>query len=187
MRTPSSFLLVLTTAAALGATVAACGGGVSPGDPGRGPGADGGATLDGSKPPPIGRKDGGPPNKRDAGADASPYVDPPCPNPPPPRNDFECDVGKQTGCDPGEGCYPYVRYPSGYCQPEEYGAICAPAGSGTQGETCASALECAGGFICVITGAGTSCARYCELGKVGACPEGLVCEPLDVSGMGVCN
>jgi hypothetical protein len=56
-----------------------------------------------------------------------------------------------------------------------------------QGETCSSALDCAGGFICVITGAGTSCAQYCDLGKTGGCPEGYVCEPLDVSGMGVCN
>jgi hypothetical protein len=182
---PALLLLFVTGSVAAG--LAACGGGVVGVEPGGAPSPDGGAAIDGA-PPPIGRSDGGrPPPRRDAGSDGNTYVEPPCPDPPPPRTSFECDVARQTGCQDGEACYPYVRYPSGYCQPEEYGSVCAPAGEKTQGEVCSSALECAGGYICVITGAGTSCAKYCDLGRVGACPEGYVCEPLDVSGMGVCN
>src|SRR5262245_31164157 len=126
-------LLLLVLCAAAGAHVA-CGGGLA-GDELVGGGPDGGPFIDGGGPP-IGRRDAGRIPKKDAGPDANTYVDPPCPNPPPPRTDFECDVASQSGCDPGEGCYPYVRYPGGYCEAEEYGALCYTAGTKTQGEVC---------------------------------------------------
>jgi hypothetical protein len=182
MRRPFLLLLLSSAAAAL---AVACGGSLAGGEiPGSTP--DGGTSADGGTNP-IGKRDAGRVPKKDAGSDGNTYVDPPCPNPPPPKSNFECDVATQSGCAPEEGCYPYVRYPGGYCEAEEYGSACYTAGDKKQGEVCNSVLECAGGFICVITGAGTSCAKYCELGKANACPEGLVCEPLDVSGMGVCN
>src|SRR5690242_13505453 len=72
----------------------------------------------------------------DAGKDAfDEYVDPGCPDHPPPLQNFLCDPNNQlnSGCLPGEGCYIYVQYPSEPCGQEEYGAFCAPAGFGVQG------------------------------------------------------
>ena len=110
------------------------------------------------------------------GADAGP--------PPPPLN--QCDpFGSPTGCDLGEGCYPYVQYPSGKCDKEQYGTYCAPAGSGKQGDPCGGEL-CAANHVCVITGVGTQCVQLCPLVGADNCPSGLFCVPIDVEGYGGC-
>ena len=115
------------------------------------------------------------------------YVDPGCPDagpPPPPLN--QCDpFGSPTGCDLGEGCYPYVQYPSGKCDKEQYGTYCAPAGSGKQGDPCGGEL-CAANHVCVITGVGTQCVQLCPLVGADNCPSGLFCVPIDVEGYGGC-
>ena len=134
------------------------------------------------------RRDGGRhPRPDDGGDDDADYVDPSCGDASvaPPTN--ECDARTQTGCALGEGCYPFVSYPSGPCEQEQYGTACAPAGSGRQGDTCGGIEECAPGYVCVITGAGTACTKLCDLGQPGSCPEGEVCEPIDVAGYATCN
>lgn len=125
----------------------------------------------------------------DAGKDAfDEYIDPGCPNNPPPIEDFQCNPDDQlnSGCFPGEGCYIYVSYPSEPCGQEIYGAFCAPAGFGVQGDPCGGGLDCAAGFACVVTGSGTQCVKLCPLQGNDNCPAGLVCEPIDVEGFGGC-
>jgi hypothetical protein len=113
------------------------------------------------------------------------YVDPLCPDAPPPPTRYACDpLGTPTGCRAGEGCFPWVQYPTIPCEYEVYGATCMTPGSGTQGTPCSG--SCATGFICVVSGAGNVCTRMCKLGVIGACPEGLVCESTDVPGIGAC-
>ena len=84
------------------------------------------------------------------------------------------------------GCYPFVEYPTGPCDTENYGTVCLAQGSSKQGEPCGSAGQCASGFVCVITGQGTQCVELCELGHPGQCPPGLFCLPIDVEGFGGC-
>jgi hypothetical protein len=125
----------------------------------------------------------------DAGKDAfDEYVDPGCPSNPPPIEDFSCNPHDQlnSGCFPGEGCYIYVQYPSEPCGQEIYGAFCAPAGFGVQGDPCGGGLDCAAGFVCVVTGSGNQCVKLCPLQGDDKCPPGLVCEPIDVEGFGGC-
>ncbi len=125
----------------------------------------------------------------DAGKDAfDEYIDPGCPDNPPPVENFTCDPNNQanSGCHSGEGCYIYVQYPTETCGQEEYGAFCAPAGIGTQGTACNGALDCSAGFACVVTGSGTQCVKLCPLQGNDDCPTGLVCEPIDVEGFGGC-
>jgi hypothetical protein len=78
-----------------------------------------------------------------------------------------------------------VQYPSGPCDFEQYGSVCAPVGSGKQGDQCGS-VNCAAGFVCVITGQGTECVQICELFGKDTCPNGLFCVPIDVEGIGGC-
>ncbi len=113
------------------------------------------------------------------------YVDPRCPDASAPPQLNECDVFTGNGCGPGEGCYPAVLPPDQKCQSEVYGSFCLPEGSGTQGADCGNKGSCASGFVCLITGADTQCARLCELGK-HACSQGFVCEPIDVPGYSAC-
>ena len=96
-----------------------------------------------------------------------------------------CDANAQTGCPSGQGCYPFVVPPSGPCGRETYGTACRPSGSGTQGEPC-SREGCAAGYICIVGSGGESCARLCDLTLSGQCARGLTCQPVDVSGFGVC-
>lgn len=150
-------------------------------DSGRRPRRDGGDT------PTPGRPDGGRP--RDAGKDADPneYTEPECPDRPPPEEQYECDPIQQQGCEPGDQCAPFVQYPGDTCEAETYGAFCVPAGTYTQGEACESQLDCAAGYICLITGAGTACGQACDLAAPSGCDNGLICVSTDVSGIGACN
>ncbi len=153
---------------------------------------------DGDEQPPIGRpgrdagrsdggRDGGrgrpDPNTPDARND---YVDPECGDIPPPIEMYDCDPIAQIGCMEDESCSPFVDYPSDPCSSEVYGAMCIPAGTLTQGESCSSQMDCAAGYICLITGAGTTCGRACDLEDQDACSDGLICVSTDVTGIGAC-
>ena len=120
----------------------------------------------------------------DAGWDG--WVDPGCPDaaPLPPQND--CDpFASDSGCQFGEGCYPWIDYPTEPCAQQQFGTICAPAGNGTQGDPCGGG-PCASGHSCVITGEGTQCVQLCALVGPDTCPPGLFCVPTDVEGYGGC-
>jgi hypothetical protein len=125
----------------------------------------------------------------DAGFD--PYPDPGCPDAalPPPLN--ECDAfAVASGCPDGQGCYPFVDHPAGTgCGAQTFGTICAPAGTGVQGDSCGSGrIDCASGFVCVIGAVpGKHCVELCHLDGSDACPHGLICGVLDVDGYGVCS
>lgn len=127
---------------------------------------------------------GGTGGKPDSGTGGT-YVDPGCPDAEPPEPYYECDVFGPNTCPPGDACYPYVQYPTGPCELEQYGAVCIPAGTGQQGEPC-GAGTCAAGLVCVITGQGTECVQICKLGGPNTCPKGLFCVPIDVEGIGGC-
>jgi hypothetical protein len=115
------------------------------------------------------------------------FVDPGCPDAPAPPPEYECDplAPPPGGCKSGQACFPYVVYPTEPCEHETYHAECFPAGSGKSGDPCSTAA-CAAGFACVVSGAGNICVKMCSPGKAGACPDGLVCEPTDVPGVGGC-
>jgi hypothetical protein len=114
------------------------------------------------------------------------FIDPGCPDAAPPPPDITCDVfAKPSDCPAGEACYPYVNYPSQKCDFETYGTLCAPAGTGTQGDPCL-AENCGAGFVCVLTGQGTECVELCDLVGQDNCPAGLFCLPIDVEGFGGC-
>lgn len=130
---------------------------------------------------------GGPVDPRPGDRDASNgYVDPECPTPPPPEEIYECDPFAQTGCAAEESCSAFVQYPSSSCDSEVYGAFCIPAGTLGQGEACDSQLDCAAGFMCLITGAGTTCGETCRVDGPNTCANGFVCVATDVAGVGAC-
>ncbi len=122
----------------------------------------------------------------DSGDGSNGYVDPQCPDAgtPPVLND--CDVFTNVPCAPGEACYPMAIPPQEQCQTETYGAFCDQVGTGTQGAPCDNGAGCAAGFVCLITGANTSCAHMCDLSGQHDCPSGFVCEPIDVPGYAAC-
>jgi len=125
----------------------------------------------------------------DAGKDAlQEYVDPGCPDQPPPLESFQCDPYAQGNgdCASGEACYIYVEYPPEPCGQEIYGAVCGPAGFGGQGDPCYGGIDCQAGHVCVVTGSGNQCVQLCPLTGNDNCPPGLVCEPIDVEGFGGC-
>jgi hypothetical protein len=76
-------------------------------------------------------------------------------------------------------------YPNGPCEVESFGTVCAPAGSGTQGDSCAR-NGCAADHICVSTGRGTRCVRLCDFADNNECAPGLLCLPIDIEGFGGC-
>jgi hypothetical protein len=99
---------------------------------------------------------------------------------------MDCDPFRPLdGCSAGQGCQPYVRYPSAPCEPETYGSRCDWVGDRTQGESCSSEA-CAAGFLCIATGQGTQCAQICDLSANSTCPAGLVCGSIDIEGIGTC-
>ncbi|MEO8177473.1 MAG: hypothetical protein ABI895_01445 [Deltaproteobacteria bacterium] len=87
----------------------------------------------------------------------------------------------------GQSCFPFVRYPTGPCEVEQYGTTCLPSGPGTQGAPCARE-GCAAEHICISTGRGTQCARLCSFaeGAANVCAPGLLCLPIDIEGFGGC-
>jgi hypothetical protein len=125
------------------------------------------------------------------GTGGVPYVEPECPDEPPPPVEAECDPllpADEAGCGAGSGCYPYLVYPYGEaCGFPTFGALCAPASTGEQGEICGTTNYCAPGFMCVIGGtAGARCTQICSLMAPSGCPPGLICNETDVVGYGVC-
>jgi len=117
-----------------------------------------------------------------------PFEDPGCPpvQAPPARND--CDpLAGSSSCPVGQSCFPFVRYPTGPCEVEQYGTTCLPSGPGTQGDSCSS-QACAAEHICISTGRGTQCARICSFaqGAENVCAPGLLCLPIDIDGFGGC-
>jgi predicted small lipoprotein YifL len=165
---------------------AACGGSVEHGDTEL-PGADAGvddAKKDSAKDVVTDKGAGWDVTSEDALPD---YQDPGCPDAPPAIIDNQCDPlnPKPYDCPEGEACFPYVIYPSAPCEAEIYGAVCYYEGTGKQGDPCYGE-PCASQHVCVVTGAGTVCVRLCELKVPGSCPNGMVCEPIDVLGYGGC-
>jgi hypothetical protein len=173
----------------LAAVASGCGGAVNGGDtgvgsvgPGQGAGGasgfggDGGPTTAGS---------GGVSSYPDSGSDAR-YKDPGCKPAVKVQGVRECDVfTEQAACGPGAKCTPYVQYAMD-CQTEEIGTRCVAAGSGVQGDDCATDL-CAPSFVCVSSGVGLECAQLCHNGQFDDCPPGLLCGELDVDGFFVCG
>lgn len=181
MRRRSSLLLTLLCVPLPGLGLAVgCGQTVIVDDPSAG----GGGGEAGAPPVPTGGGGGS-----DAGRDPlEEYEDPGCPDTEPPVTDFACDPYDQSSgfCAPGEGCFIYVQYPDEPCGQEIYGAFCAPAGPGRQGDPCSGGSQCGAGFACVVTGSGTQCVELCALSGDDNCDPGFVCEPIDVAGMGGC-
>ena len=106
----------------------------------------------------------------------------------PPSVSSECDpMASTASCPAGQSCFPFVRYPTGPCEVEQYGTTCLPAGPGTQGESC-ERQACAAEHICISTGRGTQCARLCSFadGAPNVCAPGLLCLPIDIEGFGGC-
>jgi hypothetical protein len=173
-----------------GAVGTSCGGKLSAGGDGgnAGNGATGGGSTGGTTA--TGGKGGS--SGFDAGKDVDldPYVDPGCPDAQPPPIVWECDpYAAFTGCAAGEACYPFVQVPGGAtgCNWDEYGTICAAAGTGQQGDPCDSANSCGSGYLCV-KGAqpGLSCVRLCDPFGENTCPLGMICGEVDVEGIGGC-
>lgn len=174
----------------LGVLVAAtgCSGTVVGNERGTGGDADGGDMPDAS---PDDEKDAGLPSPyTDAGVQDAfeEYVDPGCPDAAEPLFAYDCDpfAPPPGDCPEDHACYPFVEYPSEPCAAEIYGSFCLPTGTQTQGEFCVSATDCAAGFVCVVSGAGNQCVRLCSLTDPKTCPDGQICEPLDVAGYGGC-
>lgn len=120
-------------------------------------------------------------------SDGGLFVDPKCPDAGPPPIQNECDVLRPLEtCSHGSACYPIAIPPDHPCETERYGSACLQPGTGRQGAPCGGTNGCAPGFVCVITGGSTECAKACALGSKGACDEGFVCEPIDVPGYAVC-
>jgi hypothetical protein len=117
-----------------------------------------------------------------------PFEDPGCPPVAASPVDKQCDpLAAGSGCPAGTSCFPFVRYPSGPCEVEQYGTTCLPSGPGTQGASC-ERTACAAEHICISTGRGTQCARICSFaeGAQNVCAPGLLCLPIDIEGFGGC-
>jgi hypothetical protein len=127
---------------------------------------------------------------RDGGNVGNGYHDPNCPDAGPPRVLKECDtadpINSCKNAGPNAGCYPFVMPPAAACESETYGTTCLPAGSGTQGVACGSGGSCAPGYVCLITGGDTQCAKLCNINAKQSCPPGFVCGPIDIPGFGAC-
>jgi hypothetical protein len=140
-------------------------------------------------PPELNPPDAGsPPLGGPSRPDPIPFEEPGCP----PASNLpdiqDCDpLDSSAQCPEGTSCFPFVSYPSGPCEVERFGAMCLPAGSGTQGDSC-SMQRCSADHICVSTGRGTQCARLCSLtgGATNVCAPGLLCLPIDIEGFGGC-
>ncbi len=83
-----------------------------------------------------------------------------------------CDPIASSGCPAGWGCHVYQRADGLGNE-----TICAPAGGGIQGSSCADENECAPGFTCVVSLA--QCLANCPVGAAETCPGGLTCASFD--------
>jgi hypothetical protein len=119
-----------------------------------------------------------------ASSSSTGYVDPGCPDAGPPLMMFACDPYAQN-CPGNQGCFIFTQNPTSPCGQETYGSVCEPAGPGKQGAPCDGA-GCAAGFACTVTGSGNQCIQLCMLEGNTNCPDGLVCQPIDVLGFGGC-
>jgi hypothetical protein len=178
-----SFVSIATTL-----LLGACGGAIAPDDVTADDSGDARADS---------RHDGGTDSRTDSHVDShadsgtdterDTYIDPGCPDAPLPPTDFKCDPFKTGSCPAGEACYPYVTYPTEPCEHERYGSLCYKAGKGKQGDPCGGGGDfCAAGFVCVVSGSGNQCVQMCKTGSPGVCPDGFVCSPIDVPGIGGC-
>lgn len=171
-------------------TVLGCGGGAAAPPPTRRAyGGGGGASSEASGATSSATQAGGATGRTSSGSGGtfSTYTDPGCPQVVAPEIYAECSVADQTTCPAGEGCYPTITYPTAPCQPEIYSMYCLPSGMGQQWDSCESLLDCAAGFICVVTGIGTECQRACDpAAEISTCPKGLFCEAIDLQGIGSC-
>lgn len=162
------------------------GGGTSSGGAG-GFAAAGGASATGGE---GGSSSGGVFTGGSATGGSGGYVDPGCPDVPPPEPYYECDpLEPDAGCGEGYACYPFVSHPFGTgCGTQQFGALCALAGTGQHGDFCGDEHgPCAPGYLCVVgAGAGKRCAQVCLLDEDHDCPAGLICGETDVAGFGVC-
>jgi hypothetical protein len=100
----------------------------------------------------------------------SEFVDPGCPDAGAKMTDFTCDAFHQNDgdCPAGQGCYIFATPPPTPCGQE----VCD--------------TDCSAGFTCVVSGSGVQCSLLCQLTGNSGCPEGMVCEPIDVQGFGGC-
>ncbi len=132
--------------------------------------------------------DAGPYGRQPDGAspDSNNFVDPKCPDAGSPQRVNECDIYDPNSCGAGEACYPADIPPKQECTTEVYGQFCLQVGTGTQGAPCDNTAGCATGFVCLITGATTQCARDCDLNGPHGCADGFVCEPIDIPGFAAC-
>lgn len=174
-------LLALACGGAIGGPDGAGGSGGTPVLDGVGGLGSGGLVIE---PGTGGRASGG-----REGTGGTPFIEPECPETPPPPVVPECDpLDPTVGCPSGQGCYPFLVYPNGEgCGFPTFGAQCAPSSTGGQGEVCGMGTYCEPGFMCVIGAtAGARCTQICSLVEPSGCPAGLVCNETDVLGYGVC-
>lgn len=177
-----------------GLSTGACGGVVA----GDGPDGTGGALASGGSFPGTGGAGGAFPlpsggtggRVAETGGTGGEFMEEQCPDDPPPPEEKECEpTDPYADCADGYGCYPYFVYPYGErCGHPVFGAECAPASEGDQGDFCGDGLGyCSPGFMCVVGAAGGKrCAQICPLEGESGCPDGLVCGETDVQGYGVC-
>jgi hypothetical protein len=101
------------------------------------------------------------PNDSSDGDSALPaYVEDACPPSTPDPPSYECDPfdPKPAQCPAGYACYPYPPQGTDPCHPGSWGSKCRVAGTGIQGSACnGGARSCAGGYVCVKSGAGDQC------------------------------
>lgn len=150
---------------------------------------DADASLDGGM---DGGRTGSLPDAGDSGPRYDVYVDPGCDAGPVrgdggPRREYECDPLDFDSCPPGLACYASAVPPDGPCGEETFISYCTAPGPGRQGDDCLGHGDCAGGHLCVVTGAGTQCVNACDVGGgEPRCPRGFLCRSTDVPGYGAC-
>ncbi|MEI8258468.1 MAG: hypothetical protein WCJ30_22570 [Deltaproteobacteria bacterium] len=100
---------------------------------------------------------------------------------------YTCDpFAVVSGCADGQGCYPWIEYPSVPCGSEIYHADCMPVGPTPIDGFCTSGGECTGGLACFVTGSGNRCLQLCHIdGTDPQCPRGR--EPTDLPDFGACD
>lgn len=89
-----------------------------------------------------------------------------------------CDLVAQTGCDPGEEC--------NVLDPATMSLVCDPAGTATEGQSCAARNACVAGLTCVDDPG--VCRAYCDMAAATPCPTERMCVNLTgaPTGIGVC-